>query len=323
MLRVLSVLSIVATPFLQVGAAVGQPSYPSRQLAIMVPYPAGSNADTIARLLADKLAPTLKQPVIVENRGGGATVPGTAQMLQAPADGHTLLQSGTNTNINPLLGVQAPYNVERDLVPVLLLVTFPGVLVVHPSVPAQNVTELIALAKSKPDQLTYSSPGTGNFAHLAMEQFKQLIGMQIAHVPFRGLGSAMIGLLRNDVQITVADIPGAIEHVRSGKLRALAQTGSTRMPQLPDLPTLAEAGVPGYEAAGFLGIWARAGTPAEVLAVLNREINQALTSPELNSYAVNRGMLIAGGTPAKFVKFLDHDRAIWSRVITEAGIKLD
>ncbi len=322
MLRILPVLLFVATQLLQVGTAVGQPSYPSRQLTIVVPYPAGSNADTIARLLGDKLAPSFKQPVIVENRGGGATVPGTAQVVQAPADGHTLLQSGTNTNINPLLGLTPPYNVERDLVPVVLLVTFPGVLVVHPSVAVQNVADLIALTKSKPGMLNYSSPGTGNFAHLAMEQFKQRSGIQITHVPFRGLGDAMLGLLRNDVQMTVADIPGVIEHIRSGKLRALAQTGTTRMPQLPDLLTLAEAGVPGYEAAGFLGIWARTGTPAEVLAVLNREMNQALTSPELKGYAVNRGMLIAGGTPAAFVKFLDHDRTIWSRVITEAGIKI-
>lgn len=323
MLRILSVLLVVASPLLPTGGAVGEPSYPSRPLTIVVPYPAGSNADTTARLLADRLAPSLKQPVIIENRGGGATVPGTVQMVHAPADGHTLLQSGTNTNINPLLGLKPPYNVERDLVPVVLLVTFPGVLVVHPSVAAQNLADLMALAQSKPGMLNYSSPGTGNFAHLAMEQFKQRSGMQLTHVPFRGLSEAMVGLLRNDVQMTIADIPGALEHIRSGKLRALGQTGTTRMPQLPDLPTIAEAGVPGYEAAGFLGIWARTGTPAAVLAILNREINQALRSPELESYAVNKGMLIAGGTPAEFAKFLDHDRAIWSRVITEAGIKIE
>jgi len=323
MLRILSVLFVTVAPLLQVGTAVGEPSYPSRQLTIVVPYPAGTNADTIARLLGDKLTHPLKQAVVVENRSGGATVPGTAQVLEAPADGHMLLESGTNTNINTLLGIKPPYDAERDLVPVVLLVTFPAVLVVHPSVPAANVADLVALAKSNPGLLTYGSPGTGNFAHLAMEQFKQRTGTDIVHVPFRGLGPTMIGLLRNDVQMTVADIPGAIEHITAGKLRALAQTGLARMPQLPELPTLAEAGVAGYEAAGFLGIWMRTGTPVEAVAVLNREINRALTSPELQNYAVNKGMVIAGGTPADFIKFLAHDRAIWSRVIADAGIKMD
>jgi tripartite-type tricarboxylate transporter receptor subunit TctC len=283
MLRGVSFLYVALAALVQPGAAAGQSSFPSRSLTIVVPYPAGTNADTVARLLGDKLTHAMKEAVVIENRSGGATVPGTSQMLQAPADGHTLLQSGTNTNINPLLGIKPPYDVERDLVPVVQLVTFPAVLMVHPSVSAASVAELVALAKSKPGQLSYGSPGTGNFAHLAMEQFKQRTGTQITHVPFRGLGPTMIGLLRNDVQMTVADIPGAIEHIQSGKLRALAQTGSARMPQLPDLPTLGEAGVTGYEAAGFLGMWVRSGTPREALAVLNREINKALSSPELNN----------------------------------------
>lgn len=319
MLRILSVLLLVSAPLFQVGTAAGQTS---RQLTVVVPYPAGTNADTIARLLGDKLAQSLKQPVLIENRSGAATVPGTAQVVNAPADGRTLLLAGTNTNINPMLGIKLPYDADRDLVPVVQLVAFPGVLVVHPSVSAESVTDLVALAKSKPGVLTYGSPGTGNFAHLAMEQLKQRTGTEIIHVPFRGLGPTMIGLLRNDVQMTVADIPGAIENVHAGKLRALAQTGSTRMPQMPDLPTIAELGFSGYEAAGFLGVWARAGTPPETVATLNREINRALAAPELNSYAANRGMLISGGTPADFVAFLRHDRAIWSRVITESGIKV-
>jgi tripartite-type tricarboxylate transporter receptor subunit TctC len=323
MLRILSLLLVTLAPLLHAGAAAAEPSYPSRQLTIVVPYPAGANADTIARVLADKLTHSLKQTVVVENHAGGATVPATVQVLQAPADGHMLLVSGTNTNINPLLGIKVPYDAERDLVPVVLLVTFPALLVVHPSVPAASVAELVALAKSEPGVLTYGSPGPGNFAHLAMEQFKQRTGTDILHVPFRGLGPTMIGLLRNDVQMTVADIPGAIEHIAAGKLRALAQTGLSRMPQLPDLPTLAEAGVAGYEATGFLGIWTRAGTPAEALAVLNRDINQALTSSELKRYAAGKGMIIAGGTAESFASFLSHDRAIWSRVIAEGEIKAD
>ena len=319
MCRLLSVL-IAGVWLLQASAAF---AFPSRQMTIVVPFPPGTNADTTARLLADRLTRALKQPVIIENKSGGATIPGTMAVLQAPADGHTMLQSGTNTNINTLLGLKPPYDIDRDLTPVVLVVKFPAVLVVHESVPASSVAEFIALAKVKPGALSYSSPGTGNFAHLAMEQFNQLAGTQIVHVPFRGLGPAMLGLLRNDVQVMISDIPGALEHIRSGKLRGLAQTGTSRMPQLPDLPTLAEAGLAGYEAAGFLGVWVASGTPPEALAVLNREINEALTSPELSHYIANNGLIAGGGSADDFVAFLKRDRAIWSRVVAEAGIKME
>jgi tripartite-type tricarboxylate transporter receptor subunit TctC len=322
MCKAIQLLLIAAESLVPASAALCQ-DYPSRPVTVVVPYPPGTNADVIARLLTDKLARGLKQTFVVENRAGAATVPATASVLQAPADGHTLLESGTATNINQLLGVKTAYDAERDLAPVVLLVTFPGVLVLNPSVPAANIDELIALAKSKPGILNYGSPGIGSFAHLAMEQLNQLTGIRITHVPFRGLGPTMTGLLRDDVQMMISDIPGSIEHIRSGKLRALAQTGLARMPQLPDLPTLAEAGLSGYEASGFLGIWVRAGTPPEATAVLNQEMNRALASPEISKYATNDGLKVAGGTAADFAAFLKRDRAIWSRVIGEGGIKAD
>jgi tripartite-type tricarboxylate transporter receptor subunit TctC len=322
MRKFIPLLLLAAASLAQASIAFGQ-DFPSRPVTVVVPYPPGTNADVIARLLTDKLARGLKQPFVVENRAGGATVPATAAVLQAPADGHNLLESGTATNINALLGVKTTYDVDRDLVPVVLLVTFPGVLVLNPSVPAANVEELIALAKSKPGVLNYGSPGAGSFAYLAMEQFNQATGTRIMHIPFRGLGPTMLGLLRYDVQMMISDIPGALEHIRSGKLRALAQTGSARMPQLPDLPTLAELGLSGYEAAGFLGVWVRAGTPPEATAALNREINGALASPEIRKYVDNDGLSVAGGSAADFAAFLKRDRAIWSRVIGEGGIKAD
>lgn len=323
MLRILSILLMMAVSVLQWTPAGAQSAFPSHRMTIVVPYPPGTNADTIARLIADSLSQSFKQPVIIENRAGGATLPGTEQMLAAPADGYTLLQSGTNTNINTLLGIKPPYDVQRDLVPVALLVTFPGVLVVNPGVPAQNLAEFIALAKSKPGALSYGSAGAGSIFHLSMEEFKQRSGTRILHVPFRGLGPALIGIMRNDVQVMIADMALVLDHIRAGKLRALAQTGTARMPQLPDVPTFAEAGMPDYEAAGFLGVWARAGTPRDTLATLNREINHALASPKLKAYALNNGMLIAGGSPADFTKHLEHDRSNWSRVISQAGIKLE
>jgi tripartite-type tricarboxylate transporter receptor subunit TctC len=184
------------------------------------------------------------------------------------------------------------------------------------------VGELVALAKSKPSQMNYGSAGIGNVFHLGMEQFKQLTGSDFTHVPFRGLGPALVGILRNDVQVMVADFPLVLESIRSGKLRALAQTGSSRAPQLPDVPTFAEAGVANYEGVGFLGIWARTGTPPEALAALNREVNKALASPEFKTYSAN-GMLIAGGSPADFARFLENDRKVWGRVISTAGIKIE
>jgi tripartite-type tricarboxylate transporter receptor subunit TctC len=322
MRKTIRLMLIAAASLVPASTALSQ-DFPSRPVTVVVPYPPGTNADVIARLLTDKLARGLKQTFVVENRAGAATVPATAAVLQAPADGYTLLESGTATNINRLLGVKTAYDADRDLAPVVLLVTFPGVLVLNPSVSAANVEELIALAKSKPGALNYGSPGIGSFAHLAMEQLNQLTGTRITHVPFRGLGPSMTGLLRDDVQMMVSDIPGSIEHIRSGKLRALAQTGLARMPQLPDLPTLAEVGLSGYEASGFLGIWVRAGTPPEATAVLNQEINRALASPEISKYAGNDGLRVAGGTAADFAAFLKRDRAIWSRVIGEGGIKAD
>jgi tripartite-type tricarboxylate transporter receptor subunit TctC len=316
LLLALATLGVLLCP----GTASAQ-SYPSRPITIVVTFPAGGNADTVARLLGEKLNQALGQPVIVENKPGAATVIGTTAVLQAPADGSMLLQAGTNTNINNLLGYQTAYNAEQDLVPVALLVTVPGVLVVNAAVPVTTVAELVAYAKSKPGELNYGSAGNGTFPHLAMEQFAQLTGTKLAHVPFRGFGPAMVGLLRNDVQLLASDIPGALGHIREGKLKALAFTGATRMPQLPELPTLAEAGVASYEAAGFLGIMVKSGTPPEVVAVLNREINNALKSPEFARHIANNGLTLGGGSPADFTRFLAHDRSIWSKVIAAGSIK--
>jgi tripartite-type tricarboxylate transporter receptor subunit TctC len=315
----------VASSFAVLGSSLPafSQAYPSKQITIVLALGAGSGMDIVTRLYAEKLTAVLGKPVIVENRPGAATIPGTSAVLQAPADGYTLLEAGTNTNINPILGNKTPYDAEKDLVPVALLVTVPAVLVVNAAVPANNVAELIAFAKAKPGELNYGSAGNGTFAHLAMEQFTQATGTKITHVPFKGLAPSMLGLLRNDVQVMASDIPGSLEHIRAGKLRALAHTGATRMPQLPDLPTLAEAGVKDYEAAGFLGIMVRTGTPPEAIAALNREINTALKSPELMRHITNNGLGTGGGTPADFIAFLNRDRAIWTRVIGAGGIKAE
>ena len=241
MARVLFALFLASAMLLEPGLAASQ-TYPARQVHMVVTFPPGGNADTIARLVADKLTQHLRQPVIVENKPGAASIVGTTAVVQAPADGHTLLQVGTNVSTNPALGHKTSYDAERDLEPVALLVTVPAVVVVHPSLPVNTLAELIVHAKSRPGEVNYGSAGNGSFPHLTMEKLAQETGIKLTHVPFRGFGPALIGLLRNDVNVLASDIPGALEHVRAGKLRALAVTGSTRMPMLPERPDRRRSG---------------------------------------------------------------------------------
>jgi tripartite-type tricarboxylate transporter receptor subunit TctC len=320
MSRFFFVLALASFALLQPHVAASQ-SYPTRQIHLIVTFPPGGNADTVARLVADKLTQQLGQSVIVENKPGAASIVGTGAVIQAPADGYMLLQAGTNISTNPALGHKTPYDAERDLVPVALLVTVPAVVVVNPALPAGTLSELIAYAKARPGEVSYGSAGNGSFPHLAMEKLAQETGIKLTHVPFRGFGPALIGLLRNDVNLLASDIPGALEHVRAGKLRALAVTGNARMPQLPDVPTIAEAGVRDYDGVGFLGIVVRSGTSRDVIDVLNREINRALKTPEIGNHIVNNGLVGWGGTPDDFDAFLKRDKAIWTRVIAAGGIK--
>jgi len=318
MARVLfAVFFLAGAMLLGVDLAASQ-TYPARQVHMIVTFPPGGNADTIARLVADKLSQQLRQSVIV---AGAASIVGTTAVAQAPADGHTLLQAGTNISTNPALGHKTSYDAERDLAPVALLVTVPAVVVVHPSLPVNTLAELVVHAKARPGEVNYGSAGNGSFPHLAVEKLAQETGIKMTHVPFHGFGPALIGLLRNDVNVLASDIPGALEHIRAGKLRALAVTGSTRMPMLPDVPTVAEVGVPEYEGVGFLGIMVRAGTPRDVVDVLNREINRALATPEIANHIAANGLVAGGGTPEDFAAFLKRDKAIWTKVIATGGIK--
>jgi tripartite-type tricarboxylate transporter receptor subunit TctC len=320
MQRFMLALVVVGALLLRPDTAASQ-GYPTRQIHLIVTFPPGGNADTVARLVADKLTQQLGQSVIVENKPGAASIVGTGAVVQAPADGYTLLQAGTNMSTNPALGHKTPYDAERDLVPVVLLVTVPAVIVVNPALPVSTLPELVVHAKARPGEVNYGSAGNGSFPHLAMEKLAQETGIKLTHVPFRGFGPATIGLLRNDVNLLASDIPGALEHVRAGKLKALAVTGSARMPQLPDIPTIAEIGVRDYDGVGFLGIVVRAGTPREVMDVLNREINRALKTPEIDRHIAINGLVAGGGTPDDFALFLKRDQAIWTKVIATGGIK--
>ena len=320
MMKLLFALLLAGAMVLEPKPAASQ-GYPTRQIHIIVTFPPGGNADTVARLIADKLTQQLGQPVIVENKPGAASIVGTSLAIQSPADGYMLLQAGTNVSTNPALGHKTPYDAERDLVPVVLLVTVPAVIAVNPRPAGRHAGRAHRPCQGQAgrDQLRLGRERLVPASRRGAIEPADRHQADACAVP--RIRPAMIGLLRNDVGLLASDIPGAQEHIRAGKLRPLAVTGSARMPQLPDVPTVAQAGVPGYDAAGFLGIMVRTGTPRDVIDILNREINRALATPEITRHIAQNGLVGGGGTPDDFAAFLRRDKAGWSKVIVTGGIK--
>jgi tripartite-type tricarboxylate transporter receptor subunit TctC len=298
-------------------------SYPTRPVRIVVSFAPGGIADSTGRLIANDLTTALGKPFIVENRPGNAALVGITMVAKSPPDGYTLLLANTNVSTNQALYKDLTYDAERDLIPVANAVVTPAVLVVHPSVTAANVKELIALAKTKPGQINYASVGLGSFPHLAMEMFDQMAGTKLVHIPYKGFAPAVTAVLSGEVEILASDVPTALQHIQAGKLRALAATGSKRFPVLPDVPTVAETAVPDYEAAGWLGIMAPTGTPREIVMLLNAEINRALSKPDVVERYVSQGSEIATGTPEEFGKFLARNRERWKTVIATGNIRAE
>jgi len=302
-------------------AATAQ-DYPNRTIKFVVPYPAGGLVDALARLIADHLSKSWGQPVVVENRAGGATIIGTQAVVTAPADGYTILLGNTNITINPSLQKSLPYDAAKDLAPVAIVNIVPTLFLVHPDVPVKSIAELIALAKAKPGQLNYSHGGYGSFPHLAVELFKGLTKTDITPVPFTGAAPALTAILGHHVDLIDNDIPTALSYVQEGKLRALAITSSKRSSTLPDVPTMVEAGVPNYEAVAWQGIFAPAATPKEVIAKLNAAIIKALAEPDMKSLYAKQGAAdIPPWTPDEFGDFLKQETVRWKGAIEAAGIK--
>ena len=311
----LGVLALLQAPLV---AAQGYPERPAR---IVVPFPPGGIADGSARIIANHLTQTWGKPFLVENRPGGAAIIGIMAVVKAPADGYTLLYAPTNIATNASVYANLQYDAERDLVPVALGALTPGIIIVHPSFPANTLGELFALAKAKPGRFTYSSTGVATYPHLAMEQLQQQAGVKLTHVPYKGYAPALTAVLANEVTMLASDVPGALPHLKAGKLRALAATGSKRQTALPDLPTVAEQGLADYEAVGWLGIMAPSGTPRDIVLKLNAEINRALTKPEVASRFAANGVETSPGSPEDFGAYIQRSRARWSGVIKKGGIK--
>jgi tripartite-type tricarboxylate transporter receptor subunit TctC len=297
-------------------------AYPARPLRLIVPFPPGGPTDLVGRPLAQSLAERLGQPVVIENRpGAGATI-GTEAAVRAPPDGYTLLMSASSSAISASLYDKLSYNFIRDIAPVAGLVRFPQVLVVHPSVPTMTVPELIAHAKAHPGALNFASPGAGTGPHVTGELFKMMTGVTMVHVPYRGVAPAMTDLVAGQVQVMFVVPVGLVEHIESGRLRALAVTTTTRSRLLPQLPTVGET-VPGYEASTWFGVGAPRQTPTEIIERLNREINACLAEPAMKARLADLDGTTLVGTPVDFAKLIADETEKWSKVVKFAGVKAD
>jgi tripartite-type tricarboxylate transporter receptor subunit TctC len=296
--------------------------WPAKPIRMLVPFPPGGGVDYAARIVGKHLSDRLGQAVLVENRAGANGIIALEALKAAPADGYTL---GTVSNgplvINPSMYLKLPYDPVRDFAAVGRLVNFPLLLVAHPSVPAKNVPELIALAKAKPGALTYSSPGVGNGSHLAGELFASMANITLVHIPYKGTAPAAAALLAGDVSLAFSSIPTVLPHVRAGKLRALAVGDAVRVPSLPEYPTIAESGVAGYEAFSWAGIVAPAGTPPDVVKRLNAEVGQILRQKALVEQLAAEGTIAVPDTPEEFSAYIRSELVKWAAIVRLANIK--
>lgn len=316
--RALAALALL----LGLGTAFAQ-GYPNRPIKIVVPFPPGGSADVLARNVGDKLSKSMGQPVVVENKPGAGGIPGASAVAGAPADGYTLLFANTNIAINPSLYKKLPYDTATAFAPVVLMVQVPNLLLVPAQLEANDVKELVALAKAKAGQLNYASAGNGTFPHLAVEMFKLHSGAPLTHIPYKGAAPALNALLAGEVQVLSNDLVTATQHVKSGKLKALAITSATRSPTMPDVPTMAEAGLRDYVAVGWQGIMVPAGTPAAAVDRLNAEINKALADPEVKASLASQGLIVVGGSVQQFADFLKQDTARWAATVKASGASVD
>lgn len=295
--------------------------YPSKPVRLIVPFAAGGPADVQARLIGPRLGEALGQPVVVENRPGGNTILATELTARAEPDGHTVQVISAGFAVNATLYPKLPYDSLRDFAPVTQFTSGPAIVVVHPSLPVRSVKELIALARARPGELVYASAGSGSPSHLAVELFKVMTGTDLVHVPYKGAAPAMADLLAGHVQVSFPTILAALAHVRAGKLRALATTGAARSPAAPELPTMIEAGVPGYEAANWFGAMVPAKTPPAIVARLAREIGRALRLPEVRERLLSQGMEPVGNSPEEFSAYIRSEIVKWAQAVKASGAK--
>lgn len=296
------------------------PAYPIKPVRLIVPMAAGGNGDIIARLMGQDLTVALGQPVLIENKPGAGGNIGADAVAKSPADGYTLVLGAVGTHaINASLYKKMPYDIQRDFVPVTMMAAVPNVLVVHPSLPVHSVQELIAYGRKNPGRLNFASSGAGSSIHLSGEMFKSMTGVDMAHVAYKGSAPALTDLVGGQVQLMFDNLPTSLTHIQAGRLRALAVTSLERSPSLPAVPTLAESGLPGFEAGSWFGILAPAGTPRDVVATLDRDIQKSLATPEMKKKLIDRGFQPIVKGPEPFAKYIGQEIKKWDRIVKQSG----
>jgi len=324
-MRIAKMIGVACTAglFLVAGAAIGASTYPSKTIRLVVPFSPGGGTDILARLISKNVSEAWGQSIIIDNRGGAGGAIGIDIVAKSEPDGYTLLMMGNGITHLPALYRKLPYDTEKDLVPVMSLVMQPNMLVVHPGLPVKSVAQLIALAKSKPGEIRYGSGGRGSAPHLATEMFMAKANIKLTHVPYKGGGPAMIGLVAGELHMVIFGMASLLPHVRSGRMKALAVTGATRAQAMPDLPTVAEAGLPQYEFHSWYGLFAPANTPSDNIKKINEQFNRTLATKSLQEGLARRGTEPLGGTQQKFAAFVTAEIKNWTVVIREAKIHLD
>jgi tripartite-type tricarboxylate transporter receptor subunit TctC len=320
--------SIVSALFVLLGATLASgvvaQAWPTKPVRMIIPFPPGGTTDILARVAAQKLSEALGQQVVPDNRAGAAGNIGTELVAKAPPDGYTLVTApGSTLTIHPSLYAKLGFDPLRDFAPITILAAVPNVLVVHPSLPARNVKDLIAIAKAKPGQLNYASTGAGQSTHLSMELFKSMAGVKITHVPYKGSAPAVTDLLGGHVSLMFDNMPSALPHVKAGKLRALAVSSLKRSPTAPEIPTVAESGLPGFEVSVWFAVLAPAATPKPILERLNQLLVKALQAPDVRERLGSQGAEPVGNTPEQFTQVMKRDLAKWAKVVKDADIRLD
>jgi tripartite-type tricarboxylate transporter receptor subunit TctC len=315
--------ALAALVLLSFGFSAWSQSYPTRPVKIVVPYGVGGPADIYARFIGARMQESLGQPVVVEDRPGAGSIVGTDYVAKSEPNGYTLLMMSNTHTVNETLIPKKPFDLMRDFAPITGVNYSDLLMVVHPSVPAKNLKEFIALAKSKPGALNYASSGNGTPYHMAGELFKAMAGVDVVHIPHKGSDGARTSILGGQVQMMFDAVPTMAANARAGKVRALATSGSKRSPVTPDVPTVAEAGVPGYESGIWLGLMAPAGTPQPVLQRLNAEVNKIIDSPEVKEGWAKQGAFPMGMSIGQFDKFLREEIVKWAKAVKASGARAD
>jgi tripartite-type tricarboxylate transporter receptor subunit TctC len=322
-LKVASALLCFGCSLASVESARAQASYPARPIKLVVPSSPGGGTDITARVIAPRLSEQLGQQVVIENRSGAGTMIGSEVVARSAADGYTLLMGISTLAINPAMYKKVPYDALRDFAPVSQVVSLPNILVAHPSLPVKSVKELISLGKSRPRQLNYASAGMGTSPHLSMELFLIMTGLQMVHIPYKGSGQGVVDVVAGHVLLMTPSILTGLPHTKSGRLRALGVTGAKRAAGALDIPTIAEAGLPGYEATQWFGVLAPARTPADIVTRLHKEVVIALNSADVRERLLADGADPVGSSPAEFHAYLRSETDKWARVVRQAKISAE